>query len=374
MDIVEIHDRDGLQMLQSEWSRLVEGCSHATIYQTWEWNDAWWRTFGAQKRLRILVARDGPRVVGIAPLYVSRHYNTPLRRLAFLGTGVSDYLDVLAEAGMEDRVARAFLEYLAGAPGFELADLQQVSPLGLLYRCACTVAEPRLGRRTISLVDMEPCPYVALPPTWDEYLSQLGRKMRSNIGYYPRLLYRSFASVDHFLAEGDQLESALEDLFHLHQSRWNARLLPGVLGGNRVRQFHRLVAARFAARGWLRLHVLRVDGAAIAALYCFRYRHRYYYYLGGFAPEAARFSPGTILTAEAIRTAVGEGCTEFDFLRGHEPYKYRWTSTHRMNRRVLLCQPGSAWSRALLTINKIERSVERRAKALAETRGRRRQA
>lgn len=374
VDIQEIHDRDGIQTLQSEWNRLVDECPQATIYQTWEWNEAWWRTFGAQKRLRLLVAREDGRVAGIAPLYVSRHYNTPLRRLAFVGTGASDYLDVLAEASVADRVVDAFLAYLDDADGFDLADLQQASPLSLVYRRASLACRHNGHTRTLTMVEMEPCPYVALPATWEEYLGQLGRKMRSNIGYYPRLMARSFGNVEHSLAVGEQLPAALEDLFNLHQSRWNARLLPGVLGGSRIRQFHRLVAARFAQRGWLRLHVLRANGASVAVLYCFRFRNRYYYYLGGFDPQMARFSPGTVLTAEAIRAALSEGCTEFDFLRGHEPYKYRWTSVHRTNWRVILAHPRSARSRALLTINRIERSVERRAKAFAEARGRRKPA
>jgi len=37
---------------------------------------------------------------------------------------------------------------------------------------------------------MEPCPYLALPDTWEEGTRRLGKKMRSNLGYYERLLHQ----------------------------------------------------------------------------------------------------------------------------------------------------------------------------------------
>ncbi|MCC6730678.1 MAG: GNAT family N-acetyltransferase [Chthonomonadales bacterium] len=370
MRIVEAHEGDALRTLRDEWRALVERCEGATIYQTWEWNEAWWRVFGARKRLRLLAAREGDALVGLAPLYVSRHLGTPLRRLAFVGTGLSDYLDVIAPRGVAPRVCALVLRHLAERRDHDLADLQQLRPDAAMLELGRCHREALHGAGHAILVAQEPCPYVALPPTWDEYAARLGRKMRSNIGYQERLLGRAFERVENRLAGADDLHAAMDDLFVLHQRRWRARMLPGVLGGGSRRAFHRLVAERFAERGWLRLHTLRLDGRAAAALYCFAYRGRYGYYLGGFDPELARYSPGTVLTAAAIRQAIAEGCQEFDFLRGHEPYKYRWQPEERVNHRLLLSRPRSVRSHAMLRLNHLERYVEVRAKGFAERRGR----
>src|SRR5437016_4692981 len=95
VEITVVTDRDSLAGLRDEWNDLAERCPTSTVYQTWEWNEAWWRAFGRGKRLFVLLARDRNKLLGIAPFYISRHLNTPLRRLAFLGTGVTDYLDFL---------------------------------------------------------------------------------------------------------------------------------------------------------------------------------------------------------------------------------------------------------------------------------------
>jgi CelD/BcsL family acetyltransferase involved in cellulose biosynthesis len=51
---------------------------------------------------------------------------------------------------------------------------------------------------------------------------------------------------------------------------------------------------------------------------------RWYDYIGGFDPEFALLSPGTLLIGHALDAATAEGATATDFLRGAEPYKYRW--------------------------------------------------
>ncbi len=220
---------------------------------------------------------------------------------------------------------------------------------------------------------MEPCPYVTLPADWNEMTARLGKKMRSNLGYYERLLGKTFGEARFHLADSDTLEAGMTALFDLHQKRWNARWLPGVLGNKRVQAFHRDVARAFLANGWLRLHLLTVDGTIRAALYCFAWGRSTVYYLGGFAPELSKYSLGTLLTGKAIRQAIEEGCEEFDFLRGNEGYKYRWLPEKRINHRLLLLRShehlgglGELPGRAGFALNRVERYVELRAKAFAE--------
>ena len=370
MEIQEVDAPDALRALREEWEGLVERCPTATIYQTWEWNEAWWRAFGAGKQLRLLLIRDREELLGIAPFYTSRHLKGPLRRLAFIGTGSSDYLDLVAEVDSDEAVANEVLCYLDGTKGFDLADLQQLRPGSLLLEAACAARNDTSLRRPASIIAQEPCPYITLPESWEEYTKRLSKKSRSNLSYNDRLLFKSFPTAEIRKAESRELDSAMDALFDLHQRRWKSRMLPGVLGRKPVREFHRDVARRFQDRGWLRLHMIRIEEKIVASLYCFEYRKRYYYYLGGFAPELGRYSLGTVLTARAIQDAIVRGCEEFDFLRGAEPYKYRWQPDERINHRVLLADGRSVRARAMVTLNRFERYVEHRAKVFAENRGR----
>lgn len=372
--VIEEAGPGSLSALREEWDALVEDAVEATIFQTWEWNDAWWREFGQDKRLRLVLVREGSRLLGIGPFYVGRHLGTPLRRLAFLGTGPSDYLTVIAAAGKENQVYAAILAHLLRHDGYDLADLQQLpegSPFLTWLRGVAADRQVQKGdgileHRRVHTRPIEVCPRVLLPASYDEYLRSLGKRTRENVRYYTRLVMRELPAASFELCGESDLTAGMQALFRLHQRRWRQRMMPGCFGSRRSRQFHLDVAHRFMKRGWLRLHLLRSGDRILAALYCFVFRGRYYYYLGGFEPELHRYSLGTILTASALQQAIEEGCSTFDFLRGKELYKERWKPTEQMNYQCLVSRERDWRSEAMLAINRIERYIEHRAKAFSE--------
>ena len=85
----------------------------------------------------------------------------------------------------------------------------------------------------------EACPYLALPLQWDMLLQSLGKKTRTNVGYYDRALHKVYQVEIGPVTDEAALDEELTRLFELHQRRWNQRWLPGVFGGRRVQAFHR---------------------------------------------------------------------------------------------------------------------------------------
>lgn len=362
VQVADVRRGAGLAALEPEWQRLASVCHTATVFQTFEWNAAWWRHFGRVpgRSLRVVTFRNAEgTLVGLAPLMTSFWYTTPLRRLSFLGTGTSDYLDVLAEPGWEDAVVAGLYGYLQNTGGWQIADFQQLREGGYL-RERRPVNES--GLTSFDALG-EPCPYLALPPSWDMLLQGLGKKTRSNIGYYDRGLRKVYDVQIGPVMEDAELDGELSQLFELHQRRWNQRWLPGVFGGRRVQAFHRDAARRLLGRGWLRLFSLRLDGVTQASLYCFAYGDRICYYQGGFEPTLARLSLGTVLTAHAMQTAIAEERPVFDFLRGDEPYKAKWTGLSRVNMRRVITRAGTLFTPLARQSQQWEDTIERRGKA-----------
>ncbi len=348
--------------LGPEWRQLASVCSAAAVFQTFEWNSAWWKHFGRLpgRRLRVAAFRDPDgTLVGLAPLMTSFWYATLLRRLSFLGTGTSDYLDVLAAPGWEPEVAQSLYTYLESAGGWQIADFQQLREESLIRR----YLPPAGSRLRVLDVPGEACPYLPLPPAWDALLQGLGKKTRANVGYYDRALQKLYEVKIGPVTEASALDDEMTRLFELHARRWNQRWLPGVFAGKRVQAFHRDAAARLLEQGWLRLFTLCLDGETQACLYCFRYGDRLCYYQGGFEPTLARLSLGTVLTARAMQAAIYEECQVFDFLRGDEPYKAKWTTSSAVNLRRLVTRSGTPWTLLAEQAQLAEIQVEQRGKA-----------
>ena len=337
----------GFESLRAEWTALVDRCPQATVFQSFEWLYTWWGELGSSglgRSLHILTIRDeDSSLVGLAPMMKSRSL---MSRLSFLGAGVSDYHDVIAEPDRGPQVCAAIYRFLASSKAWHIADFSQLRE-GSLLRANPPEKESRLVWQDFVL---ERCPYLQFPtePTaeaqWQTLLKQYSRKMRSHIGYYERKLRALYEVEIGFIDEANRIDEAMSALFELHRRRWNKRWMPGVLGGASMQQFHRRVAREFVARGYLRLHYIKLDGEYQALLYCFAFHDRTCYYQGGFEPTLARLSLGSVLTASSIRQAIEEGRSEFDFLRGDEPYKQRWTQGQaRFNARRLVARSGTAY-------------------------------
>ena len=71
------------------------------------------------------------------------------------------------------------------------------------------------------------------------------------------------------------------------------------------------------------LYAMRIQEKIVSVVYGFHHRDRTYSYLTGFDPDYRRQSVGTILLGHAIQQSI-EQHRSFDFLKGEEPYKYRW--------------------------------------------------
>ena len=82
-------------------------------------------------------------------------------------------------------------------------------------------------------------------------------------------------------------------------------------------------------------------------LYCFRYGPRVSYFQAGFDTAWARYGPGRLLMAHAIRSSIEEGATEFDFMRGVEEHKLRWKPELRHDYHVTIFRARPAVITAL---------------------------
>ncbi len=71
---------EALEQIATDWDRVQDATASKHVLLDHRWMCAWWRAFGAGKQLHVLVLRRGERVVGIAPMILSRGYEAFPRR------------------------------------------------------------------------------------------------------------------------------------------------------------------------------------------------------------------------------------------------------------------------------------------------------
>jgi CelD/BcsL family acetyltransferase involved in cellulose biosynthesis len=320
LDLELVQSAARLEALEPEWQSLYRRDPAATPFQSPAWLIPWTRHLLGGGRLRVLALRHGADLAALAPLYLWGYGSKPeIVRVSFLGSGISDHLGMLAAPPFALAAARLVLDHLAESSGeWHVCDFQELSHGSPLLR---TEMPPGLAARQ---APCGVCPVLALPRAIDALFAGLEPKFRHNLQTARNRLRRAGA-VEIVRAQSADCEFWLHELFLL-RGRDPVSL----------QRFHKDAAARLAAAGDLRLYALRLNGRTLAVQYSFLRDGRLYYYLSGFDPAHARFSPGAVLLAETIRLAMEEGVSELDFLRRGENFKYQWGARDRTNRKLLV--------------------------------------
>lgn len=314
LEVSQIAENAELEALKGEWDVLCAACPSATVFQTPSWLIPWWRHFGASKQLWTAAFRRHGRLVGLLPCCVERADEVGSERLVFIGTGLSDYLDVLAAPELEREVIRAIGDWLKRQQlAFDFQNLPGDSPL---LKVAPHAVDALVSRHVV-------CPVLELPVDIADLEEHVPARHLEAIRYAWRRA-KALGPVRIESATAASLDRCLDALVALHEARWTGQGTGGVLGDLSVRAFHRETARALLEAGALRLFVLRIASEPAAAFYGFRCGPRYFYYLGGFNPRFHQLSPGSLVIGHALEEAIREGARQFDFLRGSEAYKYRW--------------------------------------------------
>jgi CelD/BcsL family acetyltransferase involved in cellulose biosynthesis len=301
---------DALEVLVPEWSDLWDRSAAPTTFQRPQWLLPWLHLFQPESLWSVELRRDGC-LVGLVPLFLDDGSLYPI------GAGITDYLDALVDESVKAACIDAcYALFLERREEWTSLDFEQLRPLSPLY------AATEFDGLIIETVEENASPVLTLPDAGDLRVVMSSGHLK-NLRYARRQMERA-GRVEWVLADAGSIDEVLDALFRTHAARWGMRGEEGMLMGDEIQSFHREVARGLLAAGILRLYGLRFNGRLVGALESFFEKDCAYFYLHGFEPDVARYSPGLQLVGRFIDDAVDRGIRRIDFLRGREAYKYRW--------------------------------------------------
>jgi CelD/BcsL family acetyltransferase involved in cellulose biosynthesis len=339
------------EALHQEWNELLDRSASRSVFLTWEWQLGCWRHFGEGHHLLLFSVReDDGSLAGIAPLRVRRDGQLlSARAVTFLGAtrASSDYLDLIAARGREEAVASAVWDaLLARAGDWDYLELSDVPDESIAARHLVRLAEQH--GCFVDRVHCQNCPFLPLAADLDGYWKSLGPAMRASVRRKSRKL-EDLGIAYRTISDPEALPAALETLYDLHAKRWAVRDQSGKFRDPAVHEFHLWIARTLGAGGSVRVSSLARGEQIIATLYSFEFKRVFTYYQSGFDPRVpgpglrpGDYSPGSVLISHCVQDAIGRGMVEFDFLRGVEEYKLRWTSELRVTW-TYTALPRSKW-------------------------------
>jgi len=333
--------------LASDWDRLLADSSSDTIFLTWEWCEAWWKTYGDDRSLFVLTAWEGAELMGVAPFYVDRrrhwHKLWTCLRIIGDGSGDSDYLDCFTKRGWEHQVVAVFMQFLESLPDewdwIQIQGARQDSP------CLAALIANATERGWNFSSEIIPCVTLPLPASWDSYLSTLRPRIRTKVRSTLAHLEDQLKLRPTECAKAGELDTWLGQLFEVHTRRWEKSHQPGVFRSRAKQSFYREVSLSTLEKGWLAFHRLSWGERPLALQYGFRYHNRLYVLQEGYDPSFEVLRPGIALRSWVVRGGIEQGLAEYDFLAGAVRHKLDWGARPRLSRLVQLARkPAATWA------------------------------
>jgi len=349
MDIVETGSwylatsRADFLQLRPDWDRLFNANPRHSPFLSWGWVDAWLRHIAREHELQIIYFRDTDGIIQyILPLH------RPTSKLGFrsrkvmlvcsYGLECSDSLGCICAPGLEDQsaeiTASAIIQVLDRHDTISLGFLDSTGDFPARLKAAMQSGDWKIRIRSDAV-----CPIVGLPASWDEYLRKLSSNFRSQV----RRSYKQvggegkpvFVSVD-----SSDAEAFADDLIRLNRSRMQTKGEQSSLENKAFQTFLREVIPYMAAHELAWMDVIVQDENILGSALNFVHGDTVYFYMGGFDDKARKIRPGTALFALVIQRGISRGYAAYDFLRGDEEYKYRWSATDAMTHNVAIYPRG----------------------------------
>jgi CelD/BcsL family acetyltransferase involved in cellulose biosynthesis len=337
LEVAVIRDSQAFAALEEEWEDLYHDSAHATAFQSWAWLYSWWESYGEDYELRLVTVRDGRGLlVGVAPLMLKHRLG--FSRLLFVGTGPTDYLDVLIRERWEDQVSEVLARTLRQIDSWYVADLQQLRPDAAAWgiRRHWDGPQLRLWQDSFPVVDVRP---------WDELLQSLSSNLRSTVRRSLRRFEADGGRCE--LAGVDDAEVAAKRLVTISREQWQERWLETgpEHWTSRSESLIAAAARRMTARELGGISEFWRDGEVIISNFWVSGRDFIGTYMLGASLEALqRYQWSSLYIWDALNIARTKNCGYLDLLRGEELYKLRWSSRISSSHRLILGRNLAFWA------------------------------
>lgn len=350
---------------------LLARLPHATVFNSPEWCEAAAAALAPGRDLHVLAVTRNGALAAWLPLVAARErvHGIRVATLRLLGYPFNDRVAVPMLPG-DTELAAVVMRSLPACPWpwdlLLLSELHDMTERRTLDAAATHAREWRCCSRS---------PVLRLGQSSEHQLKAgYGRTLVTRVARSRRKLEALGAvRFERIVPPPDQVASLVGVCKTIEDASWKGERRLGIFSSSASARFFADVGMRFAARGWLDIGLLHVEGKAVSYRYGFRYRDVFLDYNLAYLPEFAACGPGRILLDEMIVSSLRQGLAAVDASRSsvQEPHLLNeWTDEHIDHHELWLFR--QTWRGRLVEwVRRHLRPAWHRLRALCQSRPRR---
>ncbi len=335
--IEKIKTYDTLLDLKENWDKILAQSESDNIFLTHEWVTTWWKHFGHNKELFVLVIMKEEEPIGIVPWMMTRIWrkNNILKKIEFIGTGLATWGDFIL-TNKKSECVDAVIKYLKSEPNaWTMIDMRNTY-LGSGNMDILKNVSDKNGLIYRSDLDSV-CPYFEISSDWESFHDKTFSKktQRYRRRDFRRLQKRGETNFIH-VTDLYSYPDVINKIIRLDQKKSNQKGSEGrsLFDIEELKKFMTNILSTFSTNGWLHIALLELDNETISYFIGFQYSGTYYAWTTAYDPGFAYYSPGKLLMENVIQRCFNKKYNEIDLLRGASTFKSEWTNHKRESFRV----------------------------------------
>lgn len=333
VSVEKIETLQGFDDLRGVWDRLLAKNDFRNIFLTFDWLRTWWKVFGGDKELYVLIVKSDAEIIGIAPLMLetSRRLGRTVKVIRFIGTPNVDYGDFIGEN--KKLIIEHIVRYLIlnGEDWFRV-ELDQVSERSSSLAHGRAVLESRDFLSAIRKTETCYCyAYDNNDGNRVNFDIRKGQTIRRSINHFKKARGLTLERI----FDMSSAKRSLAMLFQFHINRWDDTATPSKFLNQANRQFYKKLVELLLPQKKICILSLKSGSMPLAYSFYYEFEGTIYHYTLAYNEYFGRRSPGNLLLILGSESLVREGF-DLDYSRGTADYKELRANRSYDNYRITL--------------------------------------
>ncbi|WNM63978.1 GNAT family N-acetyltransferase [Candidatus Nitrospira neomarina] len=321
--------------LHDEWEHLLERSEQYSPFLTHEWFQCLLEQYENPPPLYILTVRDGPKLLGIAPLWRTERYvrGIPVKQMEFITNQDTPLVDFIVEKENQRQVLSAILEYFDGTLGhcWDVLMLTQWPNQSPNFKEVLNRFVEGGNKHLLQTASVTP--FLAIQGQWDSFLQGHGPRLRktqrniaNRVSKLPKVEVQCFRQNFN--------GSVMQEVLQVSRQGWKYQEGKSLANTEDLRRFFSILTMVGDSRGWLMVWLLKTNGVPIAMEYDLESKGKVFALRSDFDEAYKECSPGAYLEAQILQWLFVNGYQEYNYGPGLNAYKLHWADDFRTNVRI----------------------------------------
>ncbi len=330
LKIERISDIEKIKDFGAIWNQVLQASKSNTLFLSYEWIYNWWKSFGKDKELLVLVVRESEEVIGIAPLMIEKYKvgRLTFKQISFIQNAHCYHLDFIITRRAHD-VIELILEYLKS----EVKNWRRIY-FNRLPALSNNIKAIRNSCRKSYLLKEQYggiAPYITVNETWDDYYTKRKKKFRGQERDWKKLFNKEGNAEFKIYNNDPDIDSVIKMVFEIDKTTWKEKEGSAVCSTPELRQFYSGIIIMASENGQLVLVILYLNAKPAGFLLCINYYGTLYELKMGFDPNVSKYSLGYLIENHLLEHIFNEPQVKKCDLLGGEftHWKKRYTDVGR---------------------------------------------